>query len=282
MLMRIERDVRHAEKFALRDWFDLFNHRFLSHFYRAWEKYRFYIPYERREYDLPEPDPFTRGLFSMIGLGMPSLRRRLRVSHQLAPHQEHVLARIEDLGLLRFSGFLARRPRNAASLQVMLAEYLRVPVHVLQFQGQWLRLEPDGQSSLGQRGLNNAMGVNALIGDRVWDVQSKIRVRLGPLTYAQFVEFLPDRAPAPQRKALFLLAHLVRLYVGPEIDIEVQLILRAGEVPVCRMGKGQAPIGSRIGWNSWSRSRPMRVDAGQPVFQVRERVFLPNRSADRS
>lgn len=213
---------------------------------------------------------------------MSSLRQRLRVSCQPVPHQEKVLARIEDLGLLRFSGFLARRPRNAASLQVMLAEYLRVPVQIVQFQGQWLRLEPDGQSSVGQRGLNNSMGVNALVGDRVWDVQSKIRVRLGPLTYAQFVEFLPDRAPVPQRKALFLLAHLVRLYVGPEIDIEVQLILRAGDVPVCRMGKGLAPIGSRIGWNAWSKSRPKRADADEPVFQVRERVFLPVRSTDRS
>ena len=59
LLYKIERDVRTPEKHALRDWFDLFNHRFVSLFYRAWEKYRFYIPFERGDYDGAEPDPFT-------------------------------------------------------------------------------------------------------------------------------------------------------------------------------------------------------------------------------
>ena len=59
LLYKIERDVRTPEKHALRDWFDLFNHRLVSLFYRAWEKYRFYVPFERGEYDGPEPDPFT-------------------------------------------------------------------------------------------------------------------------------------------------------------------------------------------------------------------------------
>ena len=54
---------------ALRDWFDLFTHRLLSLFYRAWEKYRFYIPYERRQFAEHPPDPFTHALLSISGLG---------------------------------------------------------------------------------------------------------------------------------------------------------------------------------------------------------------------
>ena len=38
--------VRHKDQ-TLRDFLDLFNHRLISLFYRAWEKYRFPIAYER-------------------------------------------------------------------------------------------------------------------------------------------------------------------------------------------------------------------------------------------
>ena len=79
LLLRIQRDVKHGEKFALRDWFDLFTHRMLSLFYRAWEKYRFYISYERGEYLQHPPDPFTHALLSLSGLGLATLRSRIRV-----------------------------------------------------------------------------------------------------------------------------------------------------------------------------------------------------------
>src|SRR5207253_841755 len=79
LLLRVEKESRSPERLALRDWLDLFNHRLVSHFYRAWEKYRFYIPYER-EGAGQEPDLFTRCLYSLVGVGEPALRGRLRVA----------------------------------------------------------------------------------------------------------------------------------------------------------------------------------------------------------
>jgi type VI secretion system protein ImpH len=275
LLLRLHRGERGAEQEALRHWLDLFNHRFTSLFYRAWQKYRFWIPYERGEYALAEPDSFTRALFSLIGLGQPPLRNRLRVSRWRGEdggrggRGEEVLARVEDLVLLYYGGLLAHRPRCAVSLEALLGDYFQRPVRVRQFQGQWLVLDEANQSRLGDLGGNSQLGVNAVAGERVWDVQGKVRIRVGPLPYAAFTEFLPDRAAVPRRKAFFLLVHLARLYLGPAMLFDVQLVLLAREVPACRLDGGDG-IGPRLGWNTWACSGPKEHDADDAVFQGEE------------
>ena len=276
-MLGIERNERFPERFALRDWLDVFHHRLISLLYRAWEKYRFYIPYARGEYSREEPDLFTGTVFSFLGMGTAGLQNRLRVSCRdpKAPEKEKTLARIDDLSLFRFGGFLAHRPRNVVSLRVMLEEYFQVPVEIEQFCGQWLKIEGDTLSALASTACNNSMGIDAMIGDKIWDVQSKLRIRLGPLSYEQFVRFLPDRSPKSESKSIWLLARLVRLYLGLEMDVDAQLILKASDVPMCRMGASPAKS-SQIGWTTWVRSQDMVQNVDDAVFDVRTGRFLPD------
>lgn len=271
LLLDLGRDVKGPERRSLGDFLALFDHRIVSLFYRAWEKYRFIIPYERGEASRTEPDAFTQALCSLIGLGTPHLRSRIRVAVRTDdPEQpERDLARVENLALLYYAGFLAQRPRNAANLAAMLTDYFEMPAEVKQFQGQWLQLEESDQTCLGAHGM---LGVNAVAGDRVWDVQAKFRIRLGPLSRRRFEEFLPDRSAAPARKSLFLLAQIVRLYAGPELDFDLQLVLKAAEAPACRIG-GEG-FGSRLGWNTWLLSRPRDADADDAVFAGDHNVWL--------
>jgi type VI secretion system protein ImpH len=273
LLLRLQRDTRGPERTALRDWFDLFNHRLLSLFYRAWEKYRFALAYERGEWERGEPDAFTLALLSFIGMGQPSLRRRLCVSHWEAG-AGRVLAQIDDRVLLHYSGLLVQRPRSAAALAALLQDYFEMPVEVRQFHGQWLQLDRGNQSSLSDGDSNNLLGASLVAGDRVWDVVGKIRVRLGPLGYAQFAAFIPDASPSPEHKAFHLLAHLVRLFVGPELTFDVQLVLRAEDVPECCLSDDE-DSGPRLGWNTWVLSREPGEDAADPVFEGEE-VFWVN------
>jgi type VI secretion system protein ImpH len=267
LILDLHRDVRGPERRALRDWLDIFNHRFISLFYRAWEKYRFYVPYERGEaFDRRQPDTFTRSLLSLIGLGSPALRGRLRVAIPETDDEglpaERDLGHVADLNLLFYGGFFARRTRDATSLAILLNDYFGLPIGVRQFRGEWLALEPSQQTCLGSMG---TLGVNAVAGSKVWDVQGRFRLRVGPLSYIQFEEFLPDRGPTPQRKTLFLLSHLTRLYVGPELDFDVQLVLRAADVPAARMT--DVGFGPRLGWNMWLISSPPPADVDDPVFE---------------
>lgn len=240
--------AQHDKDSAMSEFFDLFNHRTVSLFYRAWEKYRFPIDYERRRLDRePGDDLFTRCLYSLVGFGTPGLRRRLA---------------IDDEALLYYSGHFAHYPRSAAALRGVLADYFQLAVELRQFQGQWLRLSPAEQSRLPDAerpdGLNCRLGEDVIVGERVWDVQSLFRIRLGPLDYQRFSAFLP---PGDAYRPL---CDVVRSYLGLELDFEVQLLLLAAEVPWCQLG-GEA---SRLGWNTWLRSGAFDHDADDAVFRI--------------
>jgi type VI secretion system protein ImpH len=271
------------EKDALRAWLDIFNHRLISLFYRAWEKYRFYLAYERGSHLGSEPDAFVRGLFSLVGLGTPGLRGRLRVTVSTqapGPKPHKPLAEIDDLSLLFYGGALAHRPRCAQSLEALLADYFQLPVTVQQFQGQWLYLDRANRSHL-RKTCKSRLGRDLVVGARVWDSQSKFRVRIGPVEYEQFLELLPDRRPSEPKKTFFLLCHLVRLYVGPEMDFDVQVVLVAEGVPGVKLtkGSGRSP---RLGWNTWFRSGSRPRDPDDAIFDGQEVIWLAPRRGELS
>jgi type VI secretion system protein ImpH len=271
MLIRRHIDFRGHERYVLRDWLDLLNHRLISLFYRAWEKYRFWTAFERDEYLRGTPDTFTIALRSLVGLAPHSLHNRLGVtttadteSNARTP-KSTVLARIEDVSLLRYTGLMSQRPRTASNLQAILSDYFLLPARIEQFQGQWLLLEPDDQLRLGSGAATGRLGMGAVVGPRVWNVQGKFRIRLGPLSYRQFCELFPDPDPTPKRKLFFLLSQLVQLYAGPEFDFDVQLILRRHEVPRARLA-AHGEVGARLGWNTWLCNRPPTEDSGDAVI----------------
>lgn len=238
--------------FALRHFLDLFNHRAISLFYRAWEKYRFPAAYARlhRDGESKQEDLFTSCLYCLVGLGTEGTRRRLD---------------FDDEAVLFYGGLFAHDGRCTVSLERMLEEFFELPVEVVQFQGQWMYLTDDDRSQMPShrqpRGRNNQLGVSLVAGERVWDVQSKFRLRLGPLTYAEFERF------TPQGDGLRTLLEMTRLYSGPEFDFDVQPVLKADEVPWFQFTR-EPTIGPRMGWNTWLRSRPFEKDVDDAVFSL--------------
>ena len=111
----------------------------------------------------------------------------------------------------------------------------------------------------GRPGRYTALGSEAVIGQRVWDVESKFRVRLGPLGYAEFRRLLPDG------DMLRPVREMVRLYAGPHLEFDVQLVLNRREVPRCRLG-GDSASASRLGWNTWVRHGEFAADVDDAVF----------------
>ncbi|KAA5604543.1 type VI secretion system baseplate subunit TssG [Roseospira marina] len=238
---------------AMQAFFDLFNHRLLSLFWRACAKYRLDLSYELQP-ETGRPDPVTQGLLSLVGLGLPGLTGRLPV---------------EDERILYYGGHFSRRPPSAVGLEQILSDYFGRPVTVEQFHGRWLYLPPEEQTRLGDpKGCR--LGVDTVAGNRVWDVQGSLRLRIGPLDWEGF------RAFQPGGRNLERLAALARLYVGPEYAFDVQVVLAREAVPRLQMPKGEpkggdAPEGGlRLGWNTWMVHETPRHDAEEAVFLIRD------------
>lgn len=245
----IDRERRYKDS-TLRLFLDLFHHRQISLFYRAWEKYRLPVLYQRAKRQGPETDdPVSSDLYCLVGLGSSRLRGRLGFS---------------DETFLYYAAHFARWPRTALVLETLVRDLFEVPAKLLQFQGQWLHLSPADQTRMptktDPRGSNNQMGQSVLIGSRVWSAESKFRLRIGPVGYADLHRFSPggDR--------LKPLCQFVRMYVGRDLDFDVQVVLKGDETPPSKLG-ADAAAPSRMGWNTWLISRAPERDQDDAVYR---------------
>jgi type VI secretion system protein ImpH len=229
---------------ALASFLDIFNHRLVSLFYRAWEKHHFVIGYERERAGRAGADHFTQYLLALIGMGAPGLQNRLSVP---------------DRFLLRYAGLIAQRPHSASALRGFLSDYFDAPIEVDQFEGKWQTIDNDSLSFLDEPALHNQLGVGAIAGDAVWERQSKFRIRIGPVGIQRFTCFLPDQ------EAFRKMTELVRYFAGDALEFEVQLVLRAAEVSMCRL-TDETPDAPRLGWLGWLKTEAFEEDAADAVF----------------
>ena len=167
---------------------------------------------------------------------------------------------VADESLIYFSGLLGLNTRSATALQQMLVEYFGVPVEVEQFVGAWHPMDAANQCSIGEEsGPSEQLGWGAVVGDEIWDQQSRIRLRLGPLSFEQYREFLPEGVAWRELRSL------TRFFTRDEFDVEVQFVLRREDVPPCELGD-DTPGAPRLGWSTWVKSAPFHRDPDETVL----------------
>jgi type VI secretion system protein ImpH len=220
--------LQHAGDPTFSRFLDVFHHRFLALFYRAWAQAQPCVSRDR-----PRDDRFTTYVGAFVGIAPAPFRRRDSVP---------------DLAKLFHVAALIRQPRNAEGLTRILRHFFRVPVRVEQFVGHWLPLAVGERTLLAPR--RAELGATAVLGRRVWDRQHKFRIHLGPLTLEQYESFLPGGAPLRQ------LVDWVRTYLCYELDWDVRLALARADVPRLTLGGRR-----RLGWTTWLGRRRAAGDA---------------------
>jgi type VI secretion system protein ImpH len=235
-----------AKDTTMADFLDLFNHRWLSLYYRGWEKNFLPASFETAQANRHE-DAITQLLWCLVGLGEKSLRKRVSYSESV---------------LLHYSGHASASRPTVESLRAVLSDAYSLTVHVKQYQGQWLYLEKADQSRLGEAPLgsllNNRLGMDTVAGTRVWSVENRFRVVVGPVRFSRFLKLSPDGSE------LRPFLELIRTFVGPQFDFNVQVLLDRRDVPGTTLVRQENP--SRLGWNTWLGNWPKQTDADDAVF----------------
>jgi len=230
---------------AMQDFLDLFNHRLVSLFFRAWSRYRLTLAYEKASQSAE--DEMLRRLYDLVGLGTDGLRHRMA---------------IPDESALFFAGLLSRQVRSSEGLLQILESYFCISVQIEQFAGAWVRLPPGQRTILqGEDSMAECLGVGTVVGDEVWEQEGTVTVRLGPMPLARYREFLPGSHGQAE------LQSWLHLYSRRTFRFVVQLVLQRDEVPQTTL-KGGVAFGSRLGYESWLKVKPMRRDPDETGYLV--------------
>ncbi len=231
-----------AKDHTLAAFLDIFNHRAISLFYRAWQRSNFAVTYNTGGRDL-----FTHYLLDLVGLGTAGLRDR----------QE-----LDDEALLHYVSLASPQLRSAVALEQVIADYFEVPVEIQQFTGGWYSLDRATQCEMNvEESASREVGSGAVVGDAVWDRQSRVRIRLGPMGIERYCDFLPGGGAHKSLSAI------TRFFSNQCLEFELQLVLDRAQVPNVELDL-DAGNPARLGWVSWARTEPLGFDPDDTILTL--------------
>lgn len=229
--------LRDAKDSTLADFADIFHHRLLCLFYRAWADKEPVVQFDR-----PENDRFSIYLGSLIGLGFPSLRNRDKVPDQTKQY---------------FVSHFSCHTKHSEGLISILQDFFKVRFSIQEFIGEWLTIPKSSYCFLNNDPTTGQLGISTIIGVKSWQCQHKFRIILGPLTLSEYEDFLPTGV------RLNKLRDLVKNYLGLELNWDLNLILKKNEVPRMQLGNY-----GRLGWTSWLQAANRKADANDLYLAV--------------
>jgi len=228
---------RYKKDEAFIDFLDLFQHRAISLFYRAWKKYRLV-----ENYRTDGTDAISNVLESLGGTG----------AHEKEANPEffsHARQR-----LIFFCGLVSRTVPTVAAIETVASQAIGAPATVEQFVERSIPVHRQDRTRLGRR--NSTLKSDALCGGKIRDASSFFRVHLGPLTWKQYLAFTPGSANVE------MVRELIAYLAGIEYEFEIKLVIRGSEIPALRLGnKIQGPV---LGRTATLRRphRPFQKDIG--------------------
>lgn len=210
--------IRHSGDRTFASFVDIFQHRMLVLFHRAWAAAQ-----PTASLDRADADRFQAYVAAVFG-------------HDFTAHTEGGAGRWAKL---QYAAHFANPSRHPSGLESIVSHHFGVPAAIEEFVGCWLELPESARFRLGVSAEVSTLGLTAVLGRRVWRCDQKFRIVLGPLSRAEFDRFLPSGSALPT------LRDLVRAYVCDELDWDIRLVLDENESDQARFGED-----SRLAWNA--------------------------------
>jgi len=213
--------TKYEEENNARHFLDIFHHRFISYFYRSWEKYRYETYYQPGG-----TDEFSRYLFSLCGLGTKDITKN------------------QDLKwdrLLSLVGLLSMRSRSAHVIAQIISEYFGgIPVHIEEFIKQKMAIDQTQRNALGR--VNCELGMDMMLGSQVENISGKFRVHIGPVDFPTYSLLSPGTS---EHRAL---RQLVDMVVTDPLDYDIEVsVVGKGLIPAI-LGTQQP---AKLGYDAW-------------------------------
>lgn len=223
--------VQQDQPQVVRELLDVIHHRLYSLVYRAWSKYRHAFAYRSEG-----KDEFTRRMFCAVGIDGFS-------EHQLP---------LNPFYFLRYAPLLAGKSRSARGLSVVLDQLLgHIDVEIDQFVGHWTKIEKPLRNKLGVS--NHQLGESLVLGRYVYDGSGRFAVKLGPLSYDDYLSFLPGghRRPFMQK--------VINTFTPGIHDVMLELHVDLESAPRFQLGSPRASTLSRTCWLGGSQRKNFSV-----------------------
>lgn len=212
------------------EFLDIFHHRIISLFYRAWA-----VAQKSVDLDRDGDRTFAEWIASLAGLGLPEFDG---------------MDAVPTIAKIAFTGHLACESRHPQGLRDILTTWFGTPAAVANFAGHWMDIPVGQQCRLGESPDTGTLGRTCVAGRRVWDRQLKFQVTLGPMGFAQFRTFLKGGDGHAS------LHSWIDFYTRREFFWEAVIILRKEEIPQTRLGAA-----GQLGRTCWLLSGPPARDS---------------------
>lgn len=235
-LTELVRDLQRSGDKPTKAFLDIFHHRMIALFYRAWANSQPTVHADR-----PQDDRFALYVGALAGFALPTMIDRTTLPDQVRYH---------------YVGHYGCQARHAEGLSRILSDYFGFEFRIEEYIGHWIELPKNARCRLGSDPDNATLGVTIALGERVRVTQDRFRVVAGPLAESDYLRLMPGS------ESLKRLVDLVRSYVGDEMSWELQLVMKREDTDTTRLG-GRA----QLGMNSWLLSRPLSEDPSDMVIE---------------
>nr|WP_284700894.1 type VI secretion system baseplate subunit TssG [Robbsia betulipollinis] len=200
---------------AMRDFLDIFNHRFIGFLFRGKKKHA--------------------PALNWVSLNASPLASCVRaIAHFDLAGEEG-----GDVPWLRHAGLMTSAPRSMTGLLRLLADRFGLAVRGRQFIGGWLPLEPCAQIRLGRDATLNA---RQALGQRAWDQAAAIDIAFQDVDMARLDALLPTG------RSHGSLSYCIKRYLPCSIDVHLVFAPARGARVAARVGGSGA---AQLGWTSW-------------------------------
>lgn len=226
----IERNYRLKDK-TLAEFVDIFHHRFISLFYRAWADAEPTVSHDR-----PDKDTFGKRINTFSGE---------IIEQQNAFNQNQNIHQY-------LSGLFSHKNRSGKVLSQLLSESLHLEVSISEFQGCWYEIEPSEKTKLGSS--NATLGIDCIIGKRTYQRSFNFSINIGPIDYPQYIALLNNK------QRINSIIAITQKAVGQEYQFSINVILKPYQTKPSQLGSAQ------LGINSWCQDKSSHLAQQDPIL----------------